>query len=49
MKNREFVLFHESGIAVGKTIDVPNEQQEDIPVFEYDARADVQEFMRVLL
>ncbi len=49
LKNREFVLFHESGIAVGNTIDVNNEQRPDIPVFEYDPRTDAHEFLRILL
>ena len=48
LKNREFVLFHEHGIAVGTTADVPGEQQ-DINVFSYDPRDDVHDFMRILL
>jgi len=48
LKNREFVLFHEHGIAVGTTADVVGEQN-DIPVFAYDPRNDVHDFMRVLL
>ena len=33
LQNREFILFHEDGIAVGKTIDISGDQK-DIDVFQ---------------
>jgi len=48
LRNREFILFHESGIAVGRTVYVEGDQK-DIDVFQYDPRPDVHTFMRELI
>ena len=48
LKNREFILFHETGVAPGKVIEVTGEQTEDIMPIEYTEREDVIKFMRKL-
>ena len=48
LKNREFILFHETGVAPGKVIEVRGEQTDDIMTIEYNEREDVIKFMRKL-
>jgi hypothetical protein len=45
LKNREMVLFHEGGVAVGKTVEI-NNKQKDLKIIDYNERRDVVEFMR---
>ena len=48
LKNRQFVLFHEAGIAPGEVIENSEQQKDGIPTIEYLERKDVVEFMRGL-
>lgn len=48
LKNREFILFHEHGVASGKVIDIAGEQVDNIKTILYNERKDVTEFMRGL-
>lgn len=45
LKDREFILFHEKGIAPGKVIEVLNQQQNIQPI-KYIERKDIVEFLR---
>jgi hypothetical protein len=45
LANREFVLFHESGIAPGRVKDVDFEQRGGVDVIRYNPRKDVSDFM----
>ena len=46
LKNREFILFHENGIAPGIVLNVDGEQDDTIKTIEYRERKDVIEFMK---
>lgn len=48
LKNREFILFHNKGIAPGKVIEILGEQKNDIPPMIYNHRKDINIFMRDL-
>ncbi|MDD5688539.1 MAG: type IV secretion system DNA-binding domain-containing protein [Elusimicrobia bacterium] len=48
LKNREFILFHENGVAPGRVIEVPMNQIDSIQTSCYNKRNDVAEFMREL-
>ncbi|PKK86420.1 MAG: hypothetical protein CVT48_01075 [Thermoplasmata archaeon HGW-Thermoplasmata-1] len=45
LDNREFVLFHENGLAPGRVKDVEFKQRDTIDVIVYDPRKDVADFM----
>ena len=48
LPSRGFILFHPDGIAPGCTVEVPGEQRDDIPAFEYSPRRDISEYMNAL-
>lgn len=48
LKNREFLLFHETGVAPGRVGDIDSRQREEIKTIEYSPRLDLVEFMKDL-
>jgi hypothetical protein len=48
LKNRQFILFHESGIAPGEVRDINFSQRPDVEVLDYNPRSDIGKFMEGL-
>jgi Type IV secretion-system coupling protein DNA-binding domain len=48
LKNREFILFHENGVAPGIVRDINTKQNNDIKPIDYIPRTDLIEFMKEL-
>ena len=48
LKNREFILFHENGIAPGFVRDINNQQNDNIKPIDYDPREDLIQFIKEL-
>jgi hypothetical protein len=48
LKNREFLLFHETGVAPGRVRDIDSRQREEIKTIDYSPRLDLVEFMKDL-
>lgn len=48
LKNREFILFHEKGVAPGRVRDIDSRQNDNIKTIDYTARRDLVEFMKDL-
>lgn len=48
LKNREFILFHEGGVAPGRVRDIESRQNDDIKTLDYTPRRDLVEFMKDL-
>ncbi|MCX5784349.1 MAG: hypothetical protein NTX59_01540 [Elusimicrobia bacterium] len=48
MKNREFLLFHETGVAPGRVRDIDSRQNDEIKTIDYTPRTDLVEYMKDL-
>jgi hypothetical protein len=48
LKNREFILFHEGGVAPGRVRDIASRQDDSIKTIDYTPRTDLIEFMKDL-
>lgn len=48
LKNREFILFHENGVAPGRVRDIDSRQDDNIKTIDYTQRKDLIEFMKDL-
>lgn len=48
LKNREFLLFHETGVAPGRVRDIDSRQNDEIKTIDYTPRTDLVEYMKDL-
>lgn len=48
LKNREFILFHEGGVAPGRVRDIDSRQNDEVKTIDYTPRRDLIEFMKDL-
>lgn len=48
LKNREFILFHESGVAPGRVRSIESKQNDEVKPIDYTPRKDLIEFMKDL-
>jgi len=48
LKNREFILFHEGGVAPGRVRDIDSRQNDEVKTIDYTQRRDLIEFMKDL-
>ena len=48
LKNREFLLFHETGVAPGRVRDIDSRQNDEIKTIDYTPRMDLVEYMKDL-
>jgi len=47
-KNREFLLFHETGVAPGRVHDIDSRQNDEMKTIDYTPRTDLVEYMKDL-
>ncbi|MFA6294417.1 MAG: type IV secretion system DNA-binding domain-containing protein [Victivallales bacterium] len=48
LKNREFLLFHETGVAPGRVRDIDSSQNDTVKTIDYTPRTDLVEYMKDL-